>query len=80
MPTDMRVDVAGITLLLKVWPADRALGRSPVMLLPATGETAQDWDVVASVLSSSRAVYAVNLRGHGGSSFAGELLDPAHGR
>jgi pimeloyl-ACP methyl ester carboxylesterase len=71
MPTDMRVDVAGITLVLKVWPADRALGRSPVMLLPATGETAQDWDVVASVLSSSRAVYAVNLRGHGGSSWPG---------
>ena len=41
------------------------------MLLPATGETAQDWDVVASVLSSSRAVYAVNLRGHGGSSWPG---------
>ena len=41
------------------------------MLLPATGETAEDWDVVASDLSGSRAVYAVNLRGHGASEWPG---------
>src|SRR3954447_587766 len=71
MPTDMLVDVAGITILVKAWPADGPHGRAPVMLLPATGETAEDWDVVASVLRSSRDVYAINLRGHCGSSWPG---------
>lgn len=41
------------------------------MLLPATAETAADWDIVAAALSSARTVYAVNLRGHGPSDWSG---------
>src|SRR3954471_23376681 len=71
MPTQLDVAVNGVTLRVGVWPAvDTA--RPPVMLLPATGETAEDWDVVASSLHSSRTVYAVSLRGHGPSDW------PAH--
>ncbi|XAS77231.1 alpha/beta hydrolase [Dermatophilaceae bacterium Sec6.4] len=43
----------------------------PLVLLPATAETAEDWDLVASTLCRSRAVYAVNLRGHGPSDWPG---------
>lgn len=42
-----------------------------MVLLPATGETAEDWDVVASALARYRTVYAVNLRGHGASDWPG---------
>ena len=70
MPDQLDVAVDGITLRVLVWPAvDTA--RPPVVLLPATGETAEDWDVVASSLHSSRTVYAVNLRGHGSSDWPG---------
>ena len=37
-----------------------------------TGETAENWDVVAAALQPSRTVYAVNLRGHGASDWPGE--------
>jgi pimeloyl-ACP methyl ester carboxylesterase len=43
----------------------------PAVLLPGTGETADDWDVVASSLRTLRTVYAVNLRGHGQSDWPG---------
>ena len=70
MPDQLDVAVDGITLRVLVWPAvDTA--RPPVVLLPATGETAEDWNVVASSLHSSRTVYAVNLRGHGSSDWPG---------
>ena len=41
------------------------------MLLPGTGETGEDWDVVASSLHASRTVHAVSLRGHGDSDWPG---------
>lgn len=71
MPTDLSVDVGGLRLAVRSWPAQRPSRCSPVVLLPATAETAEDWDVVASALCSSRTVYAVNLRGHGPSDWPG---------
>lgn len=66
-----RVDVGGVTLSMKVWPAAEE-GAVPVLLLPGTGATAHDWDHVATELSRSRKVYAVDLRGHGDSDWPGE--------
>jgi pimeloyl-ACP methyl ester carboxylesterase len=65
------VDVGGVTLSLRVWPAaeERLV---PALLLPGTGATAEDWDQVATELSRSRTVYAVDLRGHGESDWPGE--------
>lgn len=71
MPTDLSVDVGGVTLAVQAWPAQESSDFPPVVLLPATAETAEDWAVVASALCSSRTVYAVNLRGHGPSDWPG---------
>lgn len=70
MPTHLDVAVDGVTLRVRVWPATDP-ARPPVVLLPATAETAEDWDVVAASLHESRTVYAVNLRGHGPSDWPG---------
>jgi pimeloyl-ACP methyl ester carboxylesterase len=67
----MKVGVDGVTLVVRVWPAADPT-RPPVVLLPATAETAEDWDLVASALCSSRTVYSVNLRGHGPSDWPGD--------
>ena len=70
MPQHLDVAVGGVTLAVRVWPgADGS--RPPVVLLPATGETSADWDVVAAALQPSRTAYAVNLRGHGSSDWPG---------
>ena len=70
MPQQHVVAVGGVTLAVRVWPGvDPSL--PPVVLLPATGETAEDWDAVASALQPSRTVYAVSLRGHGSSDWPG---------
>lgn len=70
MPEQITVELTGITLALRVWPADGP-SRPPVVLLPATAETAEDWDVVAAALSHTRTAYAVDLRGHGLSDWPG---------
>lgn len=70
MPQQLDVTVDGVTLRVRVWPAVDSTRRA-VVLLPATGETAEDWDVVAMSLHSSRTVHAVNLRGHGSSDWPG---------
>ena len=70
MPHETRIPVGEVTLVVRTWPAD-AERHPPVVLLPATGETADDWDVVASSLAGSRVVHAVNLRGHGPSDWPG---------
>ena len=70
MPKQLDVAVDGITLRVRVWAAEERV-RPPVVLLPATGDTAEDWDVIASSLHSSRTVYAVSLRGHGPSDWPG---------
>ena len=70
MPEQLDVAVDTVTLRVRSWPAVD-LSRPAVVLLPATGETAEDWDDVASRLHSSRTVYAVSLRGHGASDWPG---------
>lgn len=70
MPQHLGVAVDTVTLAVRVWPAGDPL-RPPAVLLPATGETAEDWDVVAAALQPFRTVYAVSLRGHGRSDWPG---------
>lgn len=65
------VDVGGVRLSQRVWESDHPTQR-PVVLLPATGNTAADWDGVAAELSRDRVVRAVDLRGHGDSDWPGE--------
>lgn len=71
VPVDTAVPVDGVVLAVRSWPCARPTA-PPVVLLPATAETADDWDVVASVLSRTRVVRAVSLRGHGLSDWPGE--------
>ena len=70
MPNQRRFTVDDVGLAVKTWDAeeDRC---PPAVLLPATGETADDWDLVASALVRTRTVHAVNLRGHGESDWPG---------
>ena len=69
MPRDLLVPLDDVQLRVRQWsgPASAV----PVVLLPATGATAEDWDVVAAALQSTRAVHAVDLRGHGRSDWPG---------
>ncbi|MEV6693620.1 alpha/beta hydrolase [Micromonospora sp. NPDC051196] len=70
MPDLVDVMLGDIRLSLRVWPVADAAG-TPVVLLPATGRTAGDWDAVAEGLAVERTVHAVDLRGHGGSDWPG---------
>jgi pimeloyl-ACP methyl ester carboxylesterase len=65
-----RHEVDGVTLAVRSWPC-REAAWPPVALLPGTGATAADWDLIAAKLCSDRAVFAVDLRGHGDSSWPG---------
>jgi pimeloyl-ACP methyl ester carboxylesterase len=69
MPTETH-DCDGVDLAVAVWES-AAPRHPPVVLLPGTGLTASDWDVVAADLSRDRTVYAVDLRGHGASAWPG---------
>ena len=71
MPEQLDVAVDGVTSPGAGVARGGLRRRPPVVLLPATGETAEDWDAVASSLHSSRTVYAVSLRGHGASDWPG---------
>ncbi|MFF2345171.1 alpha/beta fold hydrolase [Pseudarthrobacter sp. NPDC058119] len=56
---------------------------APVVLLHALGDTAGDWETVAEALAPDFRVFAVDLRGHGGSDRPGEYsfeltLDTGH--
>ena len=70
MPEDRSFVVDGVGLRVRTWPCSRS-GGPPVVLLPATAETAEDWDVVAAALQPTRTVHAVDLRGHGDSDWPG---------
>jgi pimeloyl-ACP methyl ester carboxylesterase len=67
MPVDRFVDLPAVRLHVRVW--DGPESAAPVILLPATGATADDWDAVAAALSKSRTAMAVDLRGHGDSEY-----------
>ncbi|MCU1537975.1 MAG: putative hydrolase [Humibacillus sp.] len=66
----VRRQVDGIVLSTVTRSPDRAL-HPPVVLLPGTGATASDWDVVADDLGRDRVVHAVDQRGHGESEWPG---------
>ncbi|RKS72786.1 alpha/beta hydrolase family protein [Motilibacter peucedani] len=66
-----RVVAGEVTLAVKTWRTRAESPRRTVVLLPATAETADDWDVVAAALVDTRTVHAVDLRGHGGSDWPG---------
>jgi pimeloyl-ACP methyl ester carboxylesterase len=70
VPDETRMTVDGIGLSLRVWPCRRPAGPT-VVLLPGTGATAEDWDVVATRVGDERPVVAVDLRGHGRSDWPG---------
>ena len=65
-----RHEVDGVTLAVRSWPC-REAAWPPVVLLPGTGATADDWDTIAAQLCADRPVFAVNLRGHGDSGWPG---------
>ena len=71
MPRRRLVDVGPVVRSVVEWPC-AAPAAPPVVLLPGTGLTAGSWDVVAASLSATRAVVAVDLRGHGESGWPGE--------
>jgi pimeloyl-ACP methyl ester carboxylesterase len=58
------VRVNGIRLAYRRFGAPQS---APVLLLHGLGETSANWDTIASALAVDRAVYALDLRGHGGS-------------
>jgi pimeloyl-ACP methyl ester carboxylesterase len=70
VPDETRLSVDGVVLSLRVWPCRRPTG-PVVVLLPGTGATAEDWDIVAARVREERPVVAVDLRGHGGSDWPG---------
>ena len=70
VPDLIDVMLDDVRLSLRVWPATDP-ARPPVVLLPATGGSARDWDVIAAELAAAGTVYAVDLRGHGASDWPG---------
>jgi len=70
VPRIARLDVNSVKLAVRSWPC-REAARPPVVLLPGTGATADDWDGIATGLSVDRTVFAVDLRGHGDSDWPG---------
>jgi pimeloyl-ACP methyl ester carboxylesterase len=70
VPRVDKYDVDGVMLAVRSWPC-RDAAMPPVVLLPGTGATADDWDIIAAELCTDRAVFAVNLRGHGDSDWPG---------
>jgi pimeloyl-ACP methyl ester carboxylesterase len=70
VPAEQTFDVGELTLAVRVWAGPES-DQPPLVLLPATGKTADDWDMFAGPMSASRTVFAVNLRGHGASAWPG---------
>ena len=62
--------VNGTTLAVITRAPEREV-RPPVVLLHGTGDTAADWNEVATDLRADRTVHAVDLRGHGASAWPG---------
>lgn len=62
------VDIDGIEL---AFATAGEVDRPAVVLLHALGEDSRDWDVVVEALALEHRVYALDLRGHGGSAQPG---------
>lgn len=63
-----RVQAGTVRLAYRTWGPT---GAPPLVLMHALGEQSLDWTPVAQALASSWCVYAPDLRGHGGSDWAG---------
>ncbi len=70
MPSSTYVDCGAVSLHVRTWSCEEP-AHPAVVLLPGTGLTAGDWDVVAAALARDRVVHAVDLRGHGSSDRPG---------
>lgn len=70
VPTTQRIGLHGISLSLRTWTTPTP-DAPPVLLLPATGCTCEDWEPVATRLARTRTVRALDLRGHGESDWPG---------
>lgn len=71
--------VNGISLAVR----SRAAGPvrfNPILLLAGTGATSDDWEAIVRDLARDRVVHAVDLRGHGLSSWPGEYTIEAMGQ
>ncbi|GAA4606983.1 pimeloyl-ACP methyl ester carboxylesterase [Actinoplanes octamycinicus] len=63
------LDVNGVTIAYRT---AGVAGNPPAVLLHGLGDSAADWDTVLPDLAETHRVYAVDLRGHGGSSRPGK--------
>lgn len=70
MSTSASYECGEVSLHVRTWSC-AAPTHPPVVLLPGTGLTATDWEPVAADLARTRLVHAVDLRGHGASSWPG---------
>lgn len=61
------VEVGPVKLAFREWGDPTGV---PIVLLHALGETAADWEPIAARLADTFHVYALDLRGHGGSDRA----------
>lgn len=80
MPTNLSVVVGNVTLAVRAWTAEEPSNCPPVVLLPATGESAEDWDVVAAALKFVTDRVRRQSTGPWCQRLAGNLRDPADGR
>lgn len=71
MPETIRHRLGDVTLAARTWTCPSP-SHPPVVLLPGTGATAADWDLIAAELGRDRHAYAIDLRGHGDSDWPGE--------
>ena len=67
MSDSQSVRVNGIRLAYRRFGAPQS---PPIVLLHGLGDTSADWDRISSALAVNRAVYAMDLRGHGKSDRA----------
>ncbi|MGI9602673.1 MAG: alpha/beta fold hydrolase, partial [Acidimicrobiales bacterium] len=58
------IEVDGVDLFVRRWGEP---GQPAVLLLHSMGENSETWTEVAKALAPDHAVYALDLRGHGGS-------------
>jgi 3-oxoadipate enol-lactonase len=62
------VQAGAVRLAYRTWGS---AARPPLVLLHALGEQSADWTPVAARLAASWRLYALDLRGHGASDWAG---------
>ena len=66
MPVERDFDASGLRIHGAVWEGEGA-GATPLVLLHGIWDTWRTFERVAERLAAGRAVYALDLRGHGGS-------------